>query len=125
MRSLTHYSQYLPLEAVVFNDKPIRPPDGITHRMVGARTVGTRMVGVFTVTFTLGVGTFTLGVETFTLGVGTFTLGVGTFTLGVETWRLVTRGVESLTALLLGTLARAASAAAVTGARNTLVRSTR
>src|SRR5262249_37605191 len=98
--------------------------------MVGTWTVGTRMVGTFTVTFTLGVGTFTLGIETFTVGVGTFTVGVGTFTVGVETFtvgveaftlgieRLVARGVEGLPALL-EMLARAASAA-VTGARSTL-----
>jgi len=70
-------------------------------------------------TFTLGVETFTLGVETFTLGVGTFTLGAETFTWGVDTWMLVTRGVESLTALL-EMLARAVSAT-VAGARGTLL----
>src|SRR5262249_28877033 len=98
--------------------------------MVGTWTVGTRMVGTFNVTFTLGVGTFTLGAETFTLGVGTFTLGVETFTLGIEIFTLgvetftlgvetlgFTRGVEILTALL-GMLARAANAATV--ARSTL-----
>ena len=99
-------------------------------RMVGTFTVtcGALTSGVeaftlgvetFTEAFTPGVETFTLGVETFTLGVGTFTLGAETFTWGVDTWMLVTRGVESLTALL-EMLARAVSAT-VAGARGTLL----
>ena len=77
--------------------------------MVGTRTVGTRTVGTFTAT----CGVLTRGTTTW--GV---TLGVETFTLGVETLRLVTRGVESLTALL-EMFVRAVSAA-VTGARGSL-----